>query len=72
MWAIATLSAILPFLLASLPEVQARQQSFEAGRWAGSASFDDDSGEFEHCRIEAVYNSNITLALALFPDFSWR
>jgi hypothetical protein len=70
MWVIATLSAILPFLLASPPEFQARQQSFEAGRWVGTASFDDDSGEFEHRRIEAVYNGNITLAFGLFPDFA--
>jgi hypothetical protein len=70
MWVVATLSAILTFLLAFPPEVQARQQSFEAGRWVGTASFDDDSGDLEHCRIEAIYNSDITLAFGLLPDFT--
>jgi hypothetical protein len=65
--AIAILTAILLFFPA---QGHARQQSFEAGQWLGAATFDDNTGGFQHCRIEATYNNGITLAFGLLSDFT--
>ena len=70
MWVVASLPVLLAIFLAATPDGYAREQPFGAGQWIGTESFDDDTGDLGHCRIEATFNSGITLAFGLLPDFT--
>lgn len=66
--AIKVLALICAIVWSASPAT-AREESFDAGQWAGVASFDDQSGTFEFCYVAASYNSGVSLAIGLSADF---
>jgi hypothetical protein len=70
-WIVSAVAILSLVLLTGPARVRALEQPFDAGhQWGGAASFDDATGDLQHCRIEATYNSGITLALGLLSDFT--